>query len=70
MKYEALTNASPSDTCPHGFRFRSGDKIELTDEQADILMKAGAVRPLEVRPPAKIEPTVKGGSKGGNKSED
>jgi hypothetical protein len=64
MKYEALTNASPSPTCPHGFKFRSGDRIELTDEQAESLLKAGAVRLIEARPPQKVEATRKGATKG------
>lgn len=67
MKYEALTNASPSDTCPHQYRFRSGDKIELTDEQAEPLLKISAIRPLEPKPPAKVEASIK---RGAGKSEE
>jgi hypothetical protein len=63
MKYEALTNASPSDTCPYGFQFRSGDKIELSDEAAQVLLKAGAIREIAPKPPQKPEPVKKGATK-------
>lgn len=63
MQYEALTNASPADSCPYGFKFRSGDKIELDDEAAQVLLKAGAIRELSPKLPTKVEPVKKGTTK-------
>jgi len=60
MIYEALTNASPSDSCPFQFTFRSGDKVELSDDAAKVLLEAGAVRLLSTRrPPARVEPETR-----------
>lgn len=54
--YEALTNASPSDSCPFQFTFRSGDKVELSEDAAKVLIEAGAVRVISPRrPPARVE---------------
>jgi hypothetical protein len=53
--YEALTNASPSPTDPFNFSFRSGDKIDLDEEAAALLLKAGAIREISPKLPAKAD---------------
>lgn len=58
--YEALTNASPSPTDPFNFSFRSGDKIDLDEEAAALLLKAGAIREISPKPPAKADASLSG----------
>jgi hypothetical protein len=70
QRYEALTNAA----CPPGtepsYNFRAGDPLELTQQDADTLLKAEAIKPLDT-PQSKAVPSGNlpqrgNGNNGGN----
>lgn len=62
QRYEALTNAAcPPDSVPK-FSFRAGDVLELPENEAQMLLKAEAIKPLDVPTTAAVPSNRTGGN--------